>query len=67
MFGAGGRRYYQIHSGVGARNIFTGIALQPDGKIVTAGRARAAGASYDMIVARFDSQGKPDWRCPVAW
>jgi uncharacterized delta-60 repeat protein len=59
-FGQHGKRYYQVHDGAGARNIFTGLTLQADGKIVAAGRSAAPGADYDMTVARFDSNGKPD-------
>jgi uncharacterized delta-60 repeat protein len=59
-FGQHGRRYYQLHDGPGARNIFTAVSLLSDGKIVAAGRSAAGGNDYDMVVARFDSSGNPD-------
>ena len=59
-FGSGGISYSQIHSGAGSVNILTDVTLQADGKIVTAGRAKASASPFDMVVGRFHANGAPD-------
>lgn len=59
-FAAGGRRFFELLSGDNARNIFTSVTLQADGKIVAGGRIRKPLSDYDMVVARFDSNGELD-------
>jgi uncharacterized delta-60 repeat protein len=36
------------------------VAIQPDGKIVVAGRTSVTGNPYDVLVARFNVDGTPD-------
>lgn len=36
------------------------VALQPDGKIIAAGRTHVAGASFDSAIARYNSDGTLD-------
>ncbi|MGH9266904.1 MAG: delta-60 repeat domain-containing protein, partial [Acidimicrobiales bacterium] len=38
----------------------TGVVLQPDGRIVVAGRALNADGNYDFLVARYTTTGAPD-------
>ncbi len=59
-FGSGGISYSQIHSGAGSANLLTDVALQADGKIVTAGRTKASASPFDMVVGRFHANGAPD-------
>ena len=55
-FGSGG---ILINSLVPADDTAEDVAIQPDGKIVIAGRA-FVGAGFDMLVARFNPDGTPD-------
>jgi uncharacterized delta-60 repeat protein len=59
-FGTGGVAYSRLWTGAGARNRLTGLAFQPDGRIVAAGRAAKPGDSYDYVVARYRTDGTPD-------
>lgn len=59
-FGSGGIAYSRVWSGAGARNRLTGLAFQPDGRIVVAGRAAKPGEVYDYVVARYRYDGTPD-------
>lgn len=59
-FGTGGVAYSRVWSGAGARNRLTGLAFQPDGRIVAAGRAAKPGGTYDFVVARYRTDGTPD-------
>jgi uncharacterized delta-60 repeat protein len=54
-FDGDGRVY--IH--FGNDDLLSSMALQPDGKIVVAGKAQI-GSSYDFSVMRFNSNGSPD-------
>ena len=44
----------------GAIESASGVAVQPDGKIVLAGASRAAGGKDDFLVARLNRDGTPD-------
>ena len=59
-FGSGGVAYSRVATGAGARNRLTGLAFQPDGRIVAAGRAAKLGGTYDFVVARYRTDGTPD-------
>lgn len=59
-FGSGGVAYSRLYTGPGARNRLTGLAFQPDGRIVAAGRAAKPGDSYDYVVARYRLDGTLD-------
>lgn len=59
-FGSGGIAYSRIWSGAGARNRLTGLAYQPDGRIVVGGRAAKPGELYDYVAGRLRLDGTPD-------
>jgi len=58
-FGGIGIVFTQITPG-GGTDRATGVAIQPDGKIVAAGRARVPGSYYDMALARYLPTGELD-------
>lgn len=59
-FGTGGVAYSRLWTGAGARNRLTGLAFQPDGRIVAAGRVAKPGEPYEFVVARYRLDGTPD-------
>lgn len=60
-FAGTGRVWTPITAG-GGNDRATGVALQPDGKIVVAGRAKTLdpGANYDFALARYTPEGELD-------
>jgi len=58
-FGGTGIVFTQITPG-GGTDRATGVAIQADGKIVAAGRARVPGSYYDMALARYLPTGELD-------
>lgn len=59
-FGVGGIAYSRQWIAAASRNRLTGIAFQPDGRIVAAGRTNKPGEAYDFVVARYRYDGTPD-------
>jgi uncharacterized delta-60 repeat protein len=57
-FGAGGKVLTDF-SGSGSQDILNGVAIQKDGKIVTAGLSRASG-NADFALARYNTDGSLD-------
>ncbi|MET7390600.1 Ig-like domain repeat protein [Streptomyces sp. NPDC005529] len=57
-FSGDGRAVVDL-SGSGSDDVAYAVALQPDGKIVTAGQARA-GSRFNTVVARFNTDGSLD-------
>ncbi len=57
MFGMGGKVTTDF---AGNFDAATGVAIQPDGKIVVAGVANGLGANSDFAVARYDASGVLD-------
>jgi uncharacterized delta-60 repeat protein len=55
-FSADGKTTTSFGSG---RDLGTALALQPDGKIIVAGRSHN-GADYDFALARYNTNGSPD-------
>jgi uncharacterized delta-60 repeat protein len=55
-FGTGGRATVDL----GRNGSGEAVAVQGDGRIVTAGSAAFAGTGYDMVVVRFDASGQLD-------
>lgn len=58
-FGVGGKVYTTVRGGIGL-DIGTGIGIQPDGKIVVAGRSLRLAGDYDSVVVRYLSDGTLD-------
>ncbi len=56
-FGSGGKVYTQI---LGQQDVARAIAIQSDGKIVLAGSAVNSGSTFDLAVARYNSDGSLD-------
>ncbi len=54
-FGTGGK----VTTAFGSSTAY-GVALQPDGKIVTTGTAVGDGRNYDVAVVRYHANGTPD-------
>ena len=59
-FATGGIAYASVALGAGSVDRYTGLAIQPDGRIVAAGRSRDPGGDYDFLVSRFLPNGTPD-------
>lgn len=57
-FGVGG--YARITATAGSADIARAVVLQPDGKIVVAGRTTIEGAGFEFMVARLNANGSPD-------
>lgn len=58
-FGTGGAVYTAVPGGTGTDR-GTGVALQPDGRIVVVGRSRRTGTDFDAVVARYNTNGTLD-------
>jgi uncharacterized delta-60 repeat protein len=56
----GGTGFVYTHHGNAAARYVSAVAVQPDGKIVTAGVARPSGIIDDVAVTRFNSDGSLD-------
>jgi uncharacterized delta-60 repeat protein len=56
----GGVGFVNTHHGSAAARYVSGVAVQPDGKIVTVGVARPSGTADDVAVTRFNSDGSLD-------
>jgi len=59
-FGSFGFSSVAFDFGGGLRDLLSGIALQPDGKIVLAGSAEWSDPDYDFALARLLGNGSPD-------
>lgn len=55
----GGTNVFTAAVGSANRDTATGVAVQPDGKLVVAGYAYN-GANFDFALARFNPDGTPD-------
>ncbi len=56
-FGASGKATFAVTGLQDASNAF---ALQPDGKMITAGTYISGGSNWDLVVVRLNSDGSPD-------
>jgi uncharacterized delta-60 repeat protein len=59
-FGSGGAVYYSLGSGPSPSARLDAVALQPDGKILVAGRGTDANGQDSFLVARLNSDGSLD-------